>query len=111
MRDWTNFNPNQTFYEYTTSVSEINNEETPMLTVYPNPAISTATIVLNLSNTADVNVVIIDMSGRIVKSVFAGKKTGAQSFEVNVEDMNSGLYFVVVNTGSVKQTARLSIVK
>jgi hypothetical protein len=112
MKGWANFDPNNTFYEYTLSVEDVNVNNANALTVYPNPAQSTATIVYSPVKAADLNVTIVDMAGRVVKNVFNGKNIStAQSFNVDVNDLNNGLYLVVVTAGNTKQTARLSIAK
>ena len=71
--------------------------ETPANTVnvYPNPAHNTITISTNLSGKAEVKV--IDVTGRLVKHFVSHNVAGTQ---LNVENLQSGMYFIMVSNGS-----------
>ena len=71
-------------------------------TLYPNPANN----VLNLSsksNTAIETVQVLDLNGRVVKNTTVNGMTDAQ---VNVADLNAGMYFVEVVTNEGKATSK-----
>jgi hypothetical protein len=114
MKGWTNFDPNNTFYEYTsTGVNNVNDVKEAAILVYPNPAQQEVNISFTVNKTAKIEIVIVDITGKIVKNVFSGNttKAGLQSFNVNVNDMKNGLYFVTAQIDSKKMTTRMSVLK
>lgn len=60
------------------------------LNIYPNPA-SDMVYINKLQNASEVK--LVDASGRVIKSV-----SGSGITELNVADVNAGLYFMIVNT-------------
>jgi hypothetical protein len=67
--------------------------------IYPNPAAN----VLNISNTNNFeikNISVVDINGRVVKN-----QSGALT-EINVSDLNTGIYFVTIETNEGKATKK-----
>ena len=74
-------------------VGNINVEEIAATTVslYPNPASSVVYIQTELTGEATAN--IVDLTGRLVKSV---NISDMQNASINVEDVNTGIYFFMI---------------
>ncbi len=110
MSKWANFDPNNTFYDYTESVSEVaSNIESAV--VYPNPATTNAYVNISLKENADVQIVLVDVTGRKVQDIFSGKAKGSQTYPVNLMTVGAGMYFVNVITADATQTVKLVIAK
>lgn len=65
---------------------------------YPNPATDFLNIILHQSNTADVNVVVYNLSGSLVYSKSFSGAAGINNLQLSVGEFSKGLY--VVNIGS-----------
>jgi hypothetical protein len=69
------------------------------ISLYPNPTSS----ILNISNTNNIeikNILVSDINGRVVKNQ-AGTLT-----QINVSDLNSGVYFVTIEAAEGKTTLK-----
>lgn len=84
----------------------LNVGETPANTVsvYPNPAHNSLTIGTNVEGKAEVSV--IDMTGRLVKHFTTNSVTGTQ---LNVENLESGMYFIMISNGSETAVSKFVI--
>lgn len=82
------------------------------LVMFPNPASSTLNINFDSKEARNMDIQILDMNGRAVKNVLNGQvNPGMQSVSVNLNDLNSGLYFArVISNGSVA-TTKFNVVK
>lgn len=75
--------------------------------VYPNPTTSTFAIDFSLDENAGVNVVVCDLSGRVVFRTETGDlPSGPQHLEVSSADWQPGLYFVTVRDEAGGQITR-----
>lgn len=82
----------------TTNLSS-NDNSISSLSIYPNPA----TTMLNISNTNNVeikNISVTDINGRVVKN-----ETGSLT-QINVSDLNAGVYFVTIEAAEGKTTKK-----
>ena len=81
------------------SVSIItNNFPVNDLNVFPNPSHGPFTAELNLSQSSDVNMYIIDIQGRIIKTVLNTRlDRGNYSFNLNCSDLSDGMYYLILN--------------
>jgi hypothetical protein len=73
--------------------------ESNSISIYPNPTSS----ILNISNTNNFeikNISVVDINGRVVKN-----QSGALT-EINVSDLNTGVYFVTIETNEGKATKK-----
>lgn len=115
MAGWTNFDPVNANYNFVnTGIATQNAKQNAFMSarVYPNPAANSATLVLELNRNADMVVSLYDMSGRMVKQIFYGQKTaGSQSFDIDLNNVNSGLYFVNIAADGMQKTVKLSVIK
>ncbi|MBS1774429.1 MAG: T9SS type A sorting domain-containing protein [Bacteroidetes bacterium] len=109
MAGWTNFDPNNTFYEY---VVGINNVKTNIeaASVYPNPAVNNATVTVTLTEMSDLNITLVDFTGRKIQDIFSGKNViGFNAYNVNLDGVASGLYFVNITSGNAQKSVKLSV--
>ncbi|MFA5556953.1 MAG: T9SS type A sorting domain-containing protein [Flavobacteriaceae bacterium] len=69
--------------------------------IYPNPAKD----IINVANSVDAieNVTITDMNGRVVKQVAMGVNEG----QINISDLNAGVYFVNINSNEGSLTTKI----
>jgi len=81
------------------------------LMVYPNPAVNMVKVDLSLLNTSfDVNLTLVDVNGRVIidqKLTTANRK---QAFDLNVEALPTGFYFINVISNNLHLTKKLTIV-
>lgn len=110
MSKWTNFDPNNTFYDFTVSVANV---ETTIqaATVYPNPATTNAYVNISLKENADVQISLVDMTGRKVQDIYTGKAVGSQTYPVNLMNVTAGMYFINVVTSDAQKTIKLTVAK
>lgn len=74
----------------------------------PNPATQQTSLRFNLESDQNVTVVILDMSGRKVQSLSTRASKGDNGINLNVADLDSGIYLITIETeSSDKFTARL----
>jgi hypothetical protein len=84
---------------------------------YPNPFNPSTNIRFELPETAQVNISVFDMQGRIVAQVFNGSKTsGAHDLSFDAAKLASGIYFyrIQATTASGKafaQTRKMVLLK
>lgn len=73
------------------------------LSVFPNPVIDKTTIALAGFASGEVKIDLVDLQGRLVKSIFQGTVTNSQrrSLSLDLSSLNKGVYIVVLtdNTG------------
>lgn len=67
--------------------------------IYPNPA-STVINISNINNVEIKNISVVDINGRVIKN-----QSGALA-EINVSDINTGVYFVNIETNEGKTTKK-----
>ena len=67
-------------------IDEINAEN---VTVYPNPA-STTVNIEGITNFTSLNVAVVNLQGQVVREI-------ANSLEINVSDVESGIYFIKIS--------------
>jgi hypothetical protein len=89
------------FIEETLSVSEFDLKEFRM---YPNPAKDVVTLKLN--NIAQANLSVVDIQGKLIKEQRIYNQT---QVELDVSDLQAGLYFVKLHTGSKALIKKLII--
>lgn len=82
------------------------------VTVYPNPASENVNIEFTLTQSADVTVNIIDITGRVLKSnATTNYSNGLNRIQIETADLTNGLYFVQVISNKGSKTSRLLIAK
>ncbi len=90
-----------------------NNINVTDFTVYPNPAQNgEVNVKFGLKKSESVTVEIVNVLGETVSSINRGTLVaGEQNMKLNVENMNSGIYFVKVIAGNEVSTQRVSVIK
>jgi|GEM_PF-4907235 len=79
-------------------------------TVYPNPATTEATIRFTNPEAAEVSVEIMDISGKVVKTMAAEHMdVGEQELEIDCTDMESGIYFYKLSSGKFTVTKKFTV--
>ena len=80
--------------------------------VKPNPVNSMSTIELGLGNGMDVELKLYDAQGKEIMTLANGyKNAGVYSIELNAADLVSGSYTLVLKSGDILQTQKVSVVK
>lgn len=86
------------------------NEGVFELGLYPNPAESLTNLNFTSENDGELTITIIDMSGRIVKTINNIQyATGNNTFPINIENMSTGVYMLNINMGNVVNTQKLIV--
>lgn len=67
------------------------------VSVYPNPSSSEQTLSFNLENSADLQIGLYDLRGRLIVNVFDGNmRSGNTKINVSVKGIQAGVYFYTV---------------
>jgi hypothetical protein len=77
--------------------------------IYPNPASSNTTISLNLENEAQVEMKLIDVSGKVMAAKNYGSLNGTWSVNLNTSTFSAGIYLVELIIDGTKVTKRLVV--
>ncbi|MFT5778671.1 MAG: hypothetical protein ACI837_001627 [Crocinitomicaceae bacterium] len=80
-----------------------------VLTVYPNPASAMVTIRMNVQNESNVQLRLIDMSGKQISSVDYGTISVASQVDLNTSNLEAGVYLVELTVNGERITKRLVI--
>ncbi|PZF73487.1 T9SS type A sorting domain-containing protein [Taibaiella soli] len=114
MSGWCNFDPLHTDYSKVNTPTAVATLPTNVQSavVFPNPAANNATVMVQLKDAGTLRVVVADITGKLVKEVFAGDKvSGTQNIDINLSDMNTGLYMVLIQSNGTQKNAKLSVIK
>lgn len=112
-KTWTEWDPQNANYNYviTTGVKSINSI-VESVHAYPNPAAQNVVIAYNTIANGNVEVAIMDVTGKVVKNVFNGTQAnGEHNFNVDIRDLSEGIYVVTVKTNNTVKTLKLSVIK
>ncbi len=86
--------------------------ESSAISLFPNPADNSVQLSASLNEAADVIIEVIDKNGQVVLTKTRSNTTeGVFTETLNLEDMDTGIYFVKLNTGSKKYIEQLVIKK
>ncbi|MCB0263765.1 MAG: T9SS type A sorting domain-containing protein [Calditrichaeota bacterium] len=79
---------------------------------YPNPFNPTTTIPFQLSQSANVTLRIVDLTGRTVAELLNGRKpAGSHEIEFFAGNIGSGIYFYVLTVDGVRESRRMILLK
>ncbi len=82
------------------------------LNIYPNPATERINIEMNLSQRSNTEIRLFNGSGQLVKIIDKGFLTeGNHNIEVDIKELNTGLYFAKVSIGNESVTKKIQINK
>ncbi len=110
MEKWTNFDPINTLY-HEGYVPDYEFNSILSLSVYPNPATTNAYVNISLKENTDVQISLVDMTGRKVQDIYTGKTVGSQTYPVNLMNVTAGMYFINVVTNDAHKTIKLTVAK
>jgi hypothetical protein len=94
-----------------TGVQKYDPSEEYSATVFPNPAADKATLALLISKQENVVVKMYNMLGAEVYTTSSDLEKGIHSIDLNISDLQSGVYFVKVMVGNKEKTQKLTISK
>lgn len=79
---------------------------------YPNPFNPSTTISFGLPKAADVNLIVYDITGRVVAELVNGKlDAGMHSINFDASRIASGLYFYSIKTSDFTETKKMMLIK
>lgn len=79
--------------------------------VYPNPISSTGLLKYELIHSSDVSIKLFAINGAEISSLFSGFKTvGSHELKLNLESLQSGIYFIQINFGDKKSIQKIIII-
>ncbi|MEN9700274.1 MAG: hypothetical protein RLZZ301_1472 [Bacteroidota bacterium] len=82
-------------------------QEIQQAVVMPNPTNGDASISFELNNTSDVNVVVTDMSGKVMQTaLLANQQTGTHELKLNAASWAAGIYSVSLTTNGTSLTKK-----
>jgi hypothetical protein len=87
-------------------------DKTALLSAYPNPFNSKTNIKFELPNSGEVSLVVYDIEGKEVCRLIDGwKNAGVYEVEFKGEGLSSGVYLIALDTGILKETKKVALVK
>ena len=96
--------------DYTGGLNE--NTFVNSVSVYPNPAVSSANVSFNLKNNANLDITVTDVTGKVVYSnTLSNVVAGNQKVTINTESLNNGIYMVNIISNGSKTTEKFVVKK
>lgn len=95
--------------ECTSATSETLNEEITNLQIAPNPASGKAQILLSSVFEGNINLKIIDITGKIIERRNIEVLQGANNLDLNVENLSNGLYLLQLAKGEKTMIQRFVV--
>lgn len=74
--------------------------------IYPNPANDLLTVNMTLAKADNTVITVMDLSGKVVKTVSVGNVNGTKNINLNIDDLSSGAYFIQVSSQQGKMTQK-----
>jgi hypothetical protein len=93
----------------TTGLTEHSMKSVKSSIVYPNPASEHASLLINLNETSDVDITIMNTMGQIIRKTSVKGTYGQNIMNLNIEGLSSGIYLVNVSTGGAASTKKLMV--
>lgn len=93
------------------SIDLVESSDLEALNVFPNPAMNQATLALELNDLTDLQVNLLDVYGRQLRSFFnASLDAGKHQIELNqLEELPAGIYLIDVQTEKGRKTLKLQL--
>ena len=80
------------------------------VSLYPNPANSSFTFDINMNQTADIAISVVDMYGKVIADITnTSLVAGSHSFEVSTANMANGIYFVKMTEGGNNAAVKFTV--
>ena len=97
------------FATYTTSGTDEMEANAKYISLYPNPANDVAGVELDLMQTSDVEIHVVNSLGQTVLTQAQTLDAGVQQVALPTAALSSGLYFVNVSVNGASKTLRLNV--
>jgi len=81
------------------------------LKVFPNPTSGNANVDFVLKNQMEINLQLLDLNGRVVRTTNQEFRAGFNRHELNTAGLNTGVYFLRLLSTEGQQTVRISVIK
>lgn len=92
------------------TIPEVEQSLTLGMNVYPNPATDVLNIKYTLEKASDVEIVILDELGRMIRAVQKDQMgVGEQTAQINIADLPAGVYYIRMVAGDVVETKGLIV--
>jgi hypothetical protein len=101
---------------FTISVNQISSELPESYNLYqnyPNPFNPSTKIEFDIPVSANVSLIVYDISGREIEKIIDSKNLSAGKYqaEFNANDLSSGVYFYKIRTGKYSQTRKMMLIR
>ncbi len=90
-------------------IDNLNADENNAFSVYPNPSSGMITVAFSNDKGSDVSIHIYDLSGRLARSVSDTKSVHSFSRDLDIRDLEQGIYTIEVRQGEHKMYQRLVV--
>lgn len=87
--------------------TDVNEVEDMAVSIYPNPTNGSFFIELNLEKENDITIQIVNSIGEVVLEKASSGVSGFYRTSLDINDMNKGLYFVVIGGNNERTTQRI----
>lgn len=82
------------------------------LEVYPNPAIDKFSLSLDMAESENVSIDVLDITGKVVFSKNLGRLSAGQNIQsLDVSNLEAGIYLVNISVGNKQATTKLQVIK
>ncbi|MCB0476928.1 MAG: T9SS type A sorting domain-containing protein [Crocinitomicaceae bacterium] len=81
------------------------------ISVYPNPVSNQATVNFNVNGSEATTVKVVSTNGQVVKTIELGNVSGALHLDLDLSDLEAGIYILNIEVGGSVNTERISVVK
>jgi len=80
--------------------------------VYPNPAVNSTNVLLNMASAGYTDVFVTDISGKRIVTLFSGiTEKGFRTLRLNTSGIASGQYFIIVAQGTNREVKKLQVLR
>jgi len=84
----------------------------PSIDLFPNPANTTANLVLNTVENAHIKIELFDVTGKLMQTIKNSTlDKGNHQFTISTADLSSGIYFINLEAGDYKEVKRLNVIR
>lgn len=95
----------------TTAVATVRKDGMFNAVIYPNPASQLTWLQIDAPKNQKLEIVLTDLSGRLVKYIYSGDVPGDGKIAMDVRDMQAGLYLVSVSTSETHKNLQLAVMQ
>jgi hypothetical protein len=77
--------------------------------VYPNPANDNVNVELNIPQSENLNISIVNNMGQVVDNYSMGNVSGSQNYKLDISKLSSGIYFINIQIGDKKYSKPIQV--